>query len=51
MDLGRLVPASEVAEDIPYHFKIGRPCPFYNGKVCPPAQWFDYILKGRTLVF
>jgi hypothetical protein len=24
-------------EDIPYHFRIGRPCPFLNGEVCPPA--------------
>jgi hypothetical protein len=39
--LGHLAPASEVtgSEDIPYHFKIGRPwpCPFKNGKVCLPA--------------
>jgi hypothetical protein len=29
-----LAPVSEV---LPYHFRIGRPCHFLNGKVCPPA--------------
>jgi hypothetical protein len=24
-------------ENLPYHFRIGRPCPFLNGKVCPSA--------------
>jgi hypothetical protein len=37
-DLGRLAPASEVAgEHAIKCFKIGRPCPFLNGKVCPPT--------------
>jgi hypothetical protein len=34
MDLGRLaIPPQRAQEDIPYHFKIGRPSPFKNGKV------------------
>jgi hypothetical protein len=37
-DLGRLAPASEVAGGHAIKcFKIGRPCPFKNGKVYPPA--------------
>jgi hypothetical protein len=30
----RSLTARLLKEDIPYHFKIGRPCPFKNGKVC-----------------
>jgi hypothetical protein len=34
--LGHL--ASEVIlQDLPYHLRIGRPCPIQNGKICPPA--------------
>jgi hypothetical protein len=37
-DLGRLAPVSEVAGGHAIKcIKIGRPCPFKNGKVCPPA--------------
>jgi hypothetical protein len=47
----RLAPASEVAgsEDIQYHFKIGRPRPFLNDKVCPPAA--SEVAGGHTIQF
>jgi hypothetical protein len=35
-NIGHLAPASEVAG---VHFKIGRPFPFLNGMVCPPATF------------
>jgi hypothetical protein len=34
---GRFCSGLRSQEDILYHFKIGRPCPFLNGKVCPTA--------------
>jgi hypothetical protein len=35
MNLGCLAPVAEVAGgQWAYHFKIGRPCPLENGKVC-----------------
>jgi hypothetical protein len=56
-NLGHLAPASEVAgghTDIPYHFKIGRPCPFKNSKVClratseAGARWPIFSLVVAT---
>jgi hypothetical protein len=32
-----MIIAQRSQEDIPYHFRKGMVCQFYNGIVCPPA--------------